>query len=76
MVYFRKEGRALGELTKCVPLLLLLRPLNPPSHRYLVYNLRKRGGDLADKYFISVDRWSEGRTIPSSHARCIALVRY
>jgi GTP cyclohydrolase II len=33
-VYFRKEGRALGEVTK-----------------YLVYNLRKRGGDSADKYF-------------------------
>ncbi|KIK10613.1 hypothetical protein PISMIDRAFT_124184 [Pisolithus microcarpus 441] len=34
VVYFRKEGRALGEVTK-----------------YLVYNLRKRGGDTADKYF-------------------------
>jgi GTP cyclohydrolase II len=34
VVYFRKEGRALGEVTK-----------------YLVYNLRKRGGDSADKYF-------------------------
>lgn len=33
-MYFRKEGRALGEVTK-----------------YLVYNLRKRGGDSADKYF-------------------------
>ena len=26
-------------------------PLNLPSNRYLVYNLRKRGGDSADKYF-------------------------
>ncbi|KAF8712014.1 hypothetical protein AX14_013162 [Amanita brunnescens Koide BX004] len=34
VVYFRKEGRALGEVTK-----------------YLVYNLRKRGGDSADRYF-------------------------
>ncbi|KAF8466536.1 cyclohydrolase [Russula ochroleuca] len=34
VVYFRKEGRALGEVTK-----------------YLVYNLRKRDGDSADKYF-------------------------
>ncbi|KAH9936594.1 GTP cyclohydrolase N terminal-domain-containing protein [Fomitopsis serialis] len=34
VVYFRKEGRALGEVTK-----------------YLVYNLRKRGVDSADKYF-------------------------
>jgi GTP cyclohydrolase II len=34
IVYFRKEGRALGEVTK-----------------YLVYNARKRGGDLASTYF-------------------------
>ncbi|ORZ38001.1 GTP cyclohydrolase N terminal-domain-containing protein, partial [Catenaria anguillulae PL171] len=34
IVYFRKEGRALGEVTK-----------------YLVYNARKRGGDLASEYF-------------------------
>ncbi|KAF5357474.1 hypothetical protein D9758_012505 [Tetrapyrgos nigripes] len=33
VVYFRKEGRALGEVTK-----------------YLVYNLRKRGGDSADRF--------------------------
>ncbi|EJD45665.1 cyclohydrolase [Auricularia subglabra TFB-10046 SS5] len=38
VVYFRKEGRALGEVTK-----------------YLVYNLRKRGGDSADKYFRSTE---------------------
>ncbi|KLO06174.1 hypothetical protein SCHPADRAFT_1002496 [Schizopora paradoxa] len=38
-VYFRKEGRALGEVTK-----------------YLVYNLRKRGGDSADKYFKSTEQ--------------------
>ncbi|KAL1743617.1 GTP cyclohydrolase N terminal-domain-containing protein [Schizophyllum fasciatum] len=38
VVYFRKEGRALGEVTK-----------------YLVYNLRKRGGDTADKYFKSTE---------------------
>ncbi|KZO97095.1 hypothetical protein CALVIDRAFT_545299 [Calocera viscosa TUFC12733] len=38
IVYFRKEGRALGEVTK-----------------YLVYNLRKRGGDSADKYFKSTE---------------------
>ncbi|KAJ7126946.1 GTP cyclohydrolase N terminal-domain-containing protein [Mycena epipterygia] len=38
VVYFRKEGRALGEVTK-----------------YLVYNLRKRGGDSADKYFKSTE---------------------
>jgi len=39
VVYFRKEGRALGEVTK-----------------YLVYNLRKRGGDSADKYFKSTEQ--------------------
>lgn len=39
VVYFRKEGRALGEVTK-----------------YLVYNLRKRGGDNADIYFTSTER--------------------
>ncbi|KAF8964569.1 GTP cyclohydrolase N terminal-domain-containing protein [Flammula alnicola] len=38
VVYFRKEGRALGEVTK-----------------YLVYNLRKRAGDSADKYFKSTE---------------------
>jgi GTP cyclohydrolase II len=38
VVYFRKEGRALGEVTK-----------------YLVYNLRKRGGDSAAKYFKSTE---------------------
>ncbi|KAF8169392.1 cyclohydrolase [Pholiota molesta] len=38
VVYFRKEGRALGEVTK-----------------YLVYNLRKRGGDSADKYFAATE---------------------
>ena len=34
VVYFRKEGRALGEVTK-----------------YLVYNARKRGSDMASEYF-------------------------
>ncbi|KAJ9128034.1 hypothetical protein QFC24_000325 [Naganishia onofrii] len=34
LIYFRKEGRALGEVTK-----------------YLVYNLRKRTGDSAERYF-------------------------
>nr|CAD70959.1 conserved hypothetical protein [Neurospora crassa] len=34
VIYFRKEGRALGEVTK-----------------YLVYNARKRGADLASDYF-------------------------
>ncbi|KAK7051535.1 hypothetical protein VNI00_004511 [Paramarasmius palmivorus] len=38
VVYFRKEGRALGEVTK-----------------YLVYNLRKRHGDRADRYFKSTE---------------------
>ncbi|KAF9002791.1 hypothetical protein BDQ17DRAFT_1242910, partial [Cyathus striatus] len=38
VVYFCKEGRALGEVTK-----------------YLVYNLRKRGGNSADKYFKSTE---------------------
>lgn len=34
VIYFRKEGRALGEVTK-----------------YLVYNARKRGEDVATNYF-------------------------
>lgn len=34
VIYFRKEGRALGEVTK-----------------YLVYNARKRGTDMASEYF-------------------------
>jgi hypothetical protein len=71
VVYFRKEGRALGEVTKSVssflPLFLSLLTmtitivLEFPSLifwgrcRYLVYNLRKRGGDSADKYFKSTE---------------------
>lgn len=62
VVYFRKEGRALGEVTKSVNLpsvLFLPRfPNNwriPSGNRYLVYNLRKRGGDSADKYFKSTE---------------------
>jgi GTP cyclohydrolase II len=58
VVYFRKEGRALGEVTKyayiqqCQP----LKPiLTDEFDRYLVYNLRKRGGDSADKYFKSTE---------------------
>ncbi|ORY78249.1 GTP cyclohydrolase II [Protomyces lactucae-debilis] len=39
VIYFRKEGRALGEVLK-----------------YLVYNLRKREGDSADKYFSATER--------------------
>ncbi|KAJ9125348.1 hypothetical protein QFC22_000308 [Naganishia vaughanmartiniae] len=38
LIYFRKEGRALGEVTK-----------------YLVYNLRKRTGDSAERYFKSTE---------------------
>ncbi|KAJ3996472.1 GTP cyclohydrolase N terminal-domain-containing protein [Lentinula boryana] len=38
VIYFRKEGRALGEVTK-----------------YLVYNLRKRTGDSASRYFSSTE---------------------
>lgn len=38
VIYFRKEGRALGEVTK-----------------YLVYNLRKRTGDVASSYFSSTE---------------------
>ncbi|KAH0426382.1 GTP cyclohydrolase ii [Colletotrichum camelliae] len=36
VIYFRKEGRALGEVTKS---------------KYLVYNARKRGEDRASDYF-------------------------
>ena len=60
VVYFRKEGRALGEVTKLVHLSCVLafpqRTGNLPTcDRYLVYNLRKRGGDSADKYFKSTE---------------------
>ena len=58
VVYFRKEGRALGEVTKFVfQLLSLLIELLTLflAFRYLVYNLRKRGGDSADKYFKSTE---------------------
>ena len=53
VVYFRKEGRALGEVTKYVFISKTLRRsmINDDISRYLVYNLRKRGGDSADKYF-------------------------
>ena len=56
VVYFRKEGRALGEVTKCVPYSYISERFVPlMSFRYLVYNLRKRGGDSADKYFKSTE---------------------
>jgi len=56
VVYFRKEGRALGEVTKCVPYSYISKRFVPlTSFRYLVYNLRKRGGDSADKYFKSTE---------------------
>ncbi len=56
VVYFRKEGRALGEVTKFVLLLsFLFLPRVTFPIRYLVYNFRKRGGDSADKYFKSVE---------------------
>lgn len=52
VVYFRKEGRALGEVTKCGSFnhftashSLLIAIID------LVYNSRKRGGDSADRYF-------------------------
>ncbi|KAK4151301.1 GTP cyclohydrolase N terminal-domain-containing protein [Chaetomidium leptoderma] len=53
VIYFRKEGRALGEVTK-------VRPNSQPVHcphqeltrtQYLVYNARKRGEDRASDYF-------------------------
>jgi GTP cyclohydrolase II len=53
-VYFRKEGRALGEVTKYV-VEYMYHCYNSNCHRYLVYNLRKRGGDSADKYFKSTE---------------------
>jgi GTP cyclohydrolase II len=57
VVYFRKEGRALGEVTKYVYLLkpTLVVVEFPLIRRYLVYNLRKRGSDSADKYFKSTE---------------------
>ncbi|PFH55855.1 hypothetical protein XA68_17512 [Ophiocordyceps unilateralis] len=39
VIYFRKEGRALGEVTKLT------------ISQYLVYNARKRGADRASDYF-------------------------
>ncbi|KAL7625466.1 hypothetical protein AAE478_004686 [Parahypoxylon ruwenzoriense] len=46
VIYFRKEGRALGEVTK---LLVLTAFTN--VEQYLVYNARKRGEDRASDYF-------------------------
>jgi GTP cyclohydrolase II len=54
IVYFRKEGRAWGEeVTKYGRFPWHASILK--KHRYLVYNLRKRGGDSADKYFKSTE---------------------
>ena len=59
VVYFRKEGRALGEVTKYTAFLSHLCTIMFLIYfffsRYLVYNLRKRGGDSADKYFKSTE---------------------
>jgi GTP cyclohydrolase II len=50
VIYFRKEGRALGEVTKVVseP---FLKQLTNNDLQYLVYNARKRGADKASEYF-------------------------
>ncbi|CAK7222414.1 Uracil-regulated protein 1 [Sporothrix bragantina] len=45
VIYFRKEGRALGEVTKY----RMNQPL--PSSSCVVYNARKRGEDRASDYF-------------------------
>ena len=55
VVYFRKEGRALGEVTKYGYKTSPLLSIDNLSSRYLVYNLRKRAGDSADKYFKSTE---------------------
>jgi GTP cyclohydrolase II len=56
VVYFRKEGRALGEVTKYGSFHFFHLYVTEQLHgRYLVYNLRKRGGDSADKYFKSTE---------------------
>ena len=50
---------------------------NPPllPARYLVDNLRKRGGDSADKYFKSTDMTAGVKDeVPSVDAGCFALV--
>ncbi|KFH46267.1 Uracil-regulated protein-like protein [Hapsidospora chrysogenum ATCC 11550] len=64
VIYFRKEGRALGEVTKVCPGLTLLSKranlVNEVSRRSIrkadqgllvVYNARKRGADRASDYF-------------------------
>lgn len=56
VIYFRKEGRALGEVTKVnthtidIPNCPLERRLMS-ALQYLVYNARKRGADKASEYF-------------------------
>ncbi|OAR01558.1 hypothetical protein LLEC1_05711 [Akanthomyces lecanii] len=50
VIYFRKEGRALGEVTKVCEYKPILRT-SPPLTRAVVYNARKRGADRASDYF-------------------------
>ena len=52
VIYFRKEGRALGEVTKVnTPLLTVQLHKLIDVSQYLVYNARKRGVDRASEYF-------------------------
>ncbi|KAK7749883.1 hypothetical protein SLS53_000465 [Cytospora paraplurivora] len=48
VIYFRKEGRALGEVTKCSTASSLTHILTMAT---VVYNARKRGEDRASDYF-------------------------
>ncbi|KAG8719744.1 Uracil-regulated protein 1 [Ceratobasidium sp. 394] len=50
-----KGGPRIGRSYQVSALVRLLLLVLTAKHRYLVYNLRKRGGDSADKYFKSTE---------------------
>ncbi|KAK0759314.1 hypothetical protein N5P37_008200 [Trichoderma harzianum] len=54
VIYFRKEGRALGEVTKYRKA-TLLNNYTFIAHTSLVYNARKRGEDRASEYFMRTE---------------------
>ncbi|KAM0453195.1 hypothetical protein ACHAPV_008989 [Trichoderma viride] len=56
VIYFRKEGRALGEVTKGFTSLFFIFGLSIQlTRRIVVYNARKRGEDRASDYFMRTE---------------------
>lgn len=80
VVYFRKEGRALGEVTKYVPTLRPPLSSTPYSPEHQVPRVqptqarRRLRGQVLQVH--GAHRGREGHALPGAHARRPALARY